>query len=117
MHRRLLSALSIATFIAGVSAAVSGPTPTSPHIYAVVFAATVDSNGKIDTLVVSKVIDPSSGTTDAVEVAVPKDYLAAARDLLRQRTYPTNPGHFFTYTFFDPTQPSKADIDPKADRP
>lgn len=84
-------------------------------LYAVVFQATVNSMGKIDSLTVSKVIDPSSGTTNAVDVAVPQGYVVAARAFLSKRTYSTEPKQFFTYTFYDPSQPTRADIDPKAD--
>jgi hypothetical protein len=85
-------------------------------LYAVIFQATVNSAGRIDTLEVSKVIDPSSGTINAVQVAVPQNYVAAARAFLSKRTYPPDPTPFFTYTFYDPSQPTRADIDPTADR-
>ena len=85
-------------------------------LYAVVFQATVNSGGKIDTLKVSKVIDPSSGTTNAVDVVVPQRYVEAARTFLSGRTYPSDPKQFFTYTYYDPSQPTRADIDPKPDR-
>ena len=87
----------------------------APKLYAVVFRATVSPAGKIDTLEVSKVIDPSSGTTNAVEIVVPQSYVVAARTFLSRRTYPSDPKQFFTYTFYDPLQPTRADIDPKKD--
>ena len=89
----------------------------APKLYAVVFQVTVNSAGKIDTLEVSKVVDPSSGTTNAVDVPVPKDYVTAARAFLSKQTYTSDPKHFFTYTFYDPSQPTRADLDPKADHP
>lgn len=88
--------------------------PAPDKLYAVVFQARLDSSGKIDALTVSKVIDPSSGTTKAVNVAVPQSYIAAARAFLSKRTYPTDEKQFFTYTFYDPLQPARADIDPNA---
>jgi hypothetical protein len=111
---RSLVAIMFVLFASTAWAQASGLAATK--LYAVVFQATVNSAGKIDTLEVSKVIDPSSGTTDAVDVAVPQSYVVAARAFLSKRTYPSDPRQFFTYTFHDPSQPTRADIDPKADR-
>jgi hypothetical protein len=86
-------------------------------IYAVIFDVTVDSSGKIDTMKVDKVIDPSKHSTDAVDVVVPSAFLSAARTFLSRRVYDTNPSHFSTYLFFDPQRPTKADIDPRNDQP
>jgi hypothetical protein len=109
---RLLIATIILLFTGSALAQLSTPAPTK--FYAVVFQATVNASGKIDTLKVSKVLDPSSGTTNPVDVPVPQNYVAAARAFLSKRTYPTDPKQFFTYTFYDPSQPTRADIDPKA---
>ena len=109
---RLLIATIFLLFAGGALAQISTPSPNK--LYAVVFQATVNASGKIDTLKVSKVLDPSSGTTNPVDVPVPQSYVAAARAFLSKRTYPTAPKEFFTYTFYDPSQPSRADIDPKA---
>jgi hypothetical protein len=84
-------------------------------LYAVIFQVTVNSSGKVDTLKVSKVIDPSSGSTEAVNVPIPESYVAAAHAVLSKRTYSTDPKQFFTYTFYDPSRPEKADIDPRAE--
>ncbi|MCX7515410.1 hypothetical protein [Frateuria sp. STR12] len=111
---RLLIATVFLLFAGSALAQLSPSTPTK--LYAVVFQATVNASGKIDTLKVSKVLDPSSGTTDAVDVPVPQAYVAAAQAFLSKRTYPTDPEQFFTYTFYDPSQPTRADIDPKAGR-
>ena len=107
---------AIVFFLLAGTAVAQSSGPAATKLYAVVFEATVNSAGKIDTLKVSKVIDPSSGTTDAVAVAVPQGYVAAARAFLSRRTYATDPKQFFTYTFYDPSQPTRADIDPEADR-
>lgn len=88
-----------------------------PKLYAVIFDATVNSAGKIETLQVDKVIDPGTHSTDAVPVPVPAEYIASAKIYLSQRTYPTNPDHFSTWLFFDPARPTRADIDPKSGRP
>lgn len=106
---------AIVFFLLASTTLAQSPAPAAIKLYAVVFEATVNPAGKIDTLKVSKVIDPSSGTTDAVEVEVPQGYVAAARAFLSKRIYPTDPKRFFTYTFYDPSQPTRADIDPKVD--
>lgn len=93
------------------------PAQALAKIYGVIFEATVNSAGKIETLQVSKVIDPSTHSTDAVSVPVPAEFIAAAKVQLLTRTYPASPNHFFTYLFFDPTRPTKADIDPRSGRP
>jgi len=35
---------------------------------------------------------------------------------LLERTYPASRKQFYTYIFYDPQQPERADIDPKAGR-
>ena len=109
---RLLIATIFLLFAGSALAQISTPSPNK--LYAVVFQATVNASGKIDTLKVSKVLDPASGTTNPVDIPVPKSYVAAARSFLSKRTYSTDTKEFFTYTFYDPSQPTRADIDPKA---
>jgi hypothetical protein len=46
-----------------------------------------DSAGKLETLKVAKVIDPSTHSTDTVNVAVPDSYLSAAKALLIMTNY------------------------------
>jgi hypothetical protein len=66
---------------------------------------------------VAKVIDPSTHTTNAVNVAVPESYLSAAKALLIKKNYGPDPTHFNTWLLYDPARPNRADIDPKSDRP
>jgi hypothetical protein len=92
------------------------PSPASAkaaHFYAVVFEATLGPDNRIDVLKVAKVIDPASGSTEAVTLAVPDSYVAAAREHLRQRTYPPQPGPFFTYLFYDPERPTDMEVGPR----
>lgn len=100
----------------GIAHAQSAP-PNPAKLYAVIFDVTVDSAGKVQTLKVAKVIDPSTHTTDAVNVAVPERYLSAAKALLIKTNYGPNPTHFNTYLFYDPAGPNRADIDPQSGRP
>jgi hypothetical protein len=102
--------------IAGVVHAQSA-SPNPGKLYAVIFDVTVNAAGKVETLKVVKVIDPSTHSTDAVKVAVPDSYLAAAKALLIKTNYGPDPTHFNTYLFYDPARPNRADIDPKSGRP
>ena len=99
--------------VLGVVHAQSAP----PILYAVIFDVTVGSVGKLQTLKVAKVIDPSTHTTDAVKVPVPDSYLSAAKALLIKKNYGPNPAHFNTWLFYDPARPNRADIDPESGRP
>jgi hypothetical protein len=113
MSHSLLRILSLifATFLA--SEPLAAPT-VSTTLYAVVFEVTVNSSGKLNSLKISKVIDPRTGSTDAIDLPVPEEYVKAVQEFLSKRTYDTKDEKFFTYTFYDPSQPSKADIDPQA---
>jgi hypothetical protein len=86
-------------------------------LYAVIFDVTVDSTGRVQTLEVAKVIDPSTHTTDTVNVAVPDSYLSAAKALLIKTNYGPDPTHFNTWLFYDPARPNRADIDPQSGLP
>lgn len=102
--------------IAGLAQAqLASPSPGK--LYAVIFDVTVNSAGVVNTLKVAKVIDPSSGTTNALDIAVPDSYLHAARALLMKRNYGVDSPHFNTWLFYDPNRPDRADIDPKSGRP
>ena len=83
--------------------------------YSVFFLVTVDSAGKISSLQVVQVRDVKGSSSGPVNVTVPESYVDAARAFLSRRTY-SGPNQFVTYTFFDPTQPSRADINPRAGR-
>ena len=85
-------------------------------LYAVIFDVTVDASGKVGDLAVAKVIDPASGTTNPVEVEVPESFVRAAHSSLLQRSYSASRKQFYTYIFYDPLQPDRADIDPNAGR-
>ena len=86
-------------------------------LYAVIFDVSTDSAGRIESLQVAKVIDPSTGSTDPVQIPVPPQCISAAKTYLAARTYSPGRNHFNTGLFFDPFRPGKADIDPKSGRP
>jgi hypothetical protein len=88
-----------------------------PKLYAVIFDVTVNATGKVESLKVAKVIDPSTHRTDGVNVAVPDSFLIAAKALLIKKNYGPDPTHFNTWLFYDPARPNRADIDPESGRP
>lgn len=90
------------------------------HLYAVIFGIVVDRNDQVTKVRVPKVIDPATGTQDAVSVRPADVYVSAAEKFIRTKGYKANlqdgePVEFFTYFFYDPTQPDRIDIDPKAE--
>jgi hypothetical protein len=91
--------------------------PSPGKLYAVIFDVTVNAAGKVETLKVAKVIDPSTHSTDAVKVAVPDSYVSAAKAFLVKTNYGVDPTHFNTWLFYDPARPNRADIEPKSGRP
>lgn len=97
--------------------AVAHAQSAPPKLYAVIFDVTVNSAGKLETLKVAKVIDPSTHSTDAVKVGVPDSYLSAAKALLIKTNYGPDPTHFNSWLFYDPARPTRADIDPQSGRP
>lgn len=117
--RRLLLASMLAMLPAGIAwASLRDSTPGLPtKVYAVIFQATTNAAGKIQSLQVSKVIDPTTGTTTAVDIRVPAAYIDAARTMLAKKTYPDGEKTFYTYTFYDPMHPTVADIDPRTVKP
>jgi hypothetical protein len=113
MQRRALIAV-VATAIISLFSSASAK-PGADKVYGVIFGIIVDESGKIVSFRVEKVIDPSSGSTAAVKVAVPESYIAAARQMAESKKYEPKlkdgqPVEFYTYFFFDPSQPDRADL-------
>src|SRR6185437_14406344 len=81
--------------------------------YSVFFLVTVDAAGKISSLRVVQVRDVKGPNSGPVQVSVPASYVTAARAFLSKRPY-KGPSQFVEYTFYDPSQPSRADINPRA---
>jgi hypothetical protein len=114
---RLFTSVGLALLIALALPHSSFSQSLSGKLYAVIFDVELDPTGKVKELRVAKVIDPSTRTTDAVQVEVPAEYLSAAKVYLSARTYDAIPSHFNTYLFFDPSRPGRADIDPRSGNP
>jgi hypothetical protein len=92
-------------------AACASPT----KYYSVFFLVKVDSAGEISSLQVVQVRDINGPGSGPVQITVPDSYVAAARAFLSKRAY-KGPNQFVTYTFYDPSQPSRADVNPHANR-
>ncbi|MFO1321394.1 MAG: hypothetical protein U1F52_17415 [Burkholderiales bacterium] len=96
--------------------------PAAPKvIYAVVVGVVFTELGEVDKLRVVKVVEPRKGNADAVGVTVPEEYVASVRRMLASPRYRPKPGQakpdeVFTYFFFDPSQPDRADLDPRPRR-
>ena len=100
-----------------------GPAPLghAGDLYAVVFGVVVNEKSQLTSFRVAKVTDPRSGSIDSVNVAIPESFIAAARKLSIAKNYPPQfengkPKEFFTYYFYDPVEPNRADIDPNTQR-
>jgi hypothetical protein len=113
MRLPLLSCLAFFAALPGLS----GAAWASDKHFVVIYEVTVDAEGKVSTLKVERVLDPSlaQGPEDAinhpVDMVIPETYLAAVRAFLGRRTYQAQPSRFFTYTIFDPSRPDEANPD------
>ncbi|HEX5220675.1 MAG TPA: hypothetical protein VFZ59_13975 [Verrucomicrobiae bacterium] len=76
-------------------------------IYSVIFGVTATTNSSAPAVRLAKVIDPKSGTTDAVKVDVPDAFIKAAKEKIEAKKYEPKlkdgkPAEFFTYFFYVP---------------
>ena len=114
MTRRFVM-IALATALLAVTRLTANE-PMPEKLYAVVFGVVVDEKGQLVSFRVEKVIDPRSGSTAAVDVAVPESYVAAAHELAAAKKYEPQlkdgkPVEFFTWFYFDPMRPTRADLD------
>ena len=113
MTRRIAMIALVTTLLSVTRITANEPAPEK--VYAVIFGVVVDEKGQLVSFRVDKVIDPRSGSTDAVDVAVPDTYVAAAREVAVAKKYEPHlkdgqPVEFFTWFYFDPAQPTRADL-------
>ena len=92
-------------------------------LYSVIFGITIDADSKLQAFKVSKVIDPKSGTTDAVDVQVQQAYIDAAKKKAEAKHYKPKledgkPVEFFTYFLYTPKVPATVitDLDQPLDK-
>jgi hypothetical protein len=118
--RSILFSLVAVLVLSSVAAAQNAP--TAPRvIYAVVFGVLFDEAGEVRQLRLIKVVEPRKGNADAEGVTVPEVFVESVRKLLATPRYRPKPGivkpdEIFTYFFYDPDQPSRADFDPRPQR-
>ena len=119
--KRLIPLALLLCSVPALGAQPAAQPPVHSKMYAVIFKVTPDGAGGISDLEVSRVIDPTGpGTPEevakhAVDVPVPPVYIAAARKFLEglERTRASSgaqPTVHYAYTFYDPSQPDRADI-------
>jgi hypothetical protein len=89
---------------------VAAPATAQLSPYAVIFEVSLRQNGQVENLVVNKVIDARSGSTNPINMKVPPEFVTAVRAKLNSKTSPPTQTHYFTYFIFDPNDPSNADI-------
>jgi hypothetical protein len=80
------------------------------RVYSVIFGVTLNAETNVLQFRVSKVIDPASGSTAAVDVQVPETYVTnAQKKFASKRNTPKlvdgKPVEFFTYYFYTPAYP------------
>ncbi|HKT14693.1 MAG TPA: hypothetical protein VJR87_04735 [Allosphingosinicella sp.] len=91
----------------GIALASATPSIAAPRKYAVIFEVNLNAQGEVLSVAVEKVIDPKSGSTSPVDVAVPERFVAACRDIISQSADSSRPMRYFTYFFYDPDQPDR----------
>ena len=92
-------------------------------LYTVVFGITVDADSKLQAIKVSKITDPKTGTTDAVDIQVPQPFIDAAKKKAIAKQYKPKlqdgkPVEFFTYFYYTPKLPATVvtDLDQPLDK-
>lgn len=105
--------------LAAAMSASGGPVKEAPrHFYAVIFGVTLNEKGDLRALRVVKVLEPVSGSKEAVRIKIPKAFIESARNIIKAKKLEPEikngkPEEFFTYFYYDPSQPSRADFDPR----
>jgi hypothetical protein len=113
---RIILLVTTVLAICNITSYGQNPTSDSAKLYAVIFGFVIDEQSELRSFRVSKVIEPRTKSTNAVDVKVPERYIVAARArFMAKPQKPTIDEHgklkeMFTYFFFDPQQPDRADI-------
>lgn len=106
--RRVLAVI----FVAFLAATSLTQCVARTKFYSVWFMVTVNSADKISSLQVVQVRTVEGPSSHPAHVIIPASYVAAARAFLSKRPY-KGPSQFVDYTFYDPSQPTRADINPR----
>jgi hypothetical protein len=98
MHFR--SIILAAALLAAPATAVSAKT------YAAIFKVAHNERGQLVTFELARVIDPASGKTEPVKVAVPQSFVDGARARSLSAKEAGKADEYFTYYIFDPARPA-----------
>jgi hypothetical protein len=80
--------------------AAAEQTVAQNRMYALIYEIKLDAEGKPTEIVVSKVIDASSGSTNAVNVPAPESVLARVRERVMKQTFEAGKASVFGYEPF-----------------
>ncbi len=101
--------------------AADAPPAMTKVIYLAVFGVVFDEKADVKSLRLVKVVEPRKGNADAPDVKIPDAYIESVRKMLasprfKPRPDAIKPDEVFTYFFFDPDRPNRADLDPRPRR-
>jgi len=115
MLKNTMIALAVVLLAIQVSNAETETIPTyttgnATEIYAVIFGITVGLDEKIKDVRMAKVIDPLTGSMEAIDITVPEIYVKSAKQLIEKKPYKAKiqngvPMEVFTYFYYDPNNP------------
>jgi hypothetical protein len=118
LRKLVATALRACVLLAGLlTLPLAHAAPERPF-YAAIFGISIDESGTLSGFRLDRVLDPLSGSKEPVDVKVPDQYIEAARTLVLSKHYPPKlengkPKEFFTYFYYVPSQPDRADLDPR----
>lgn len=115
MLKNTMIALAVVLLVMQVSNAATETIPTyttenATEIYAVIFGITVGLDEEIKDIRMAKVIDPITGSMEAMDISVSEIYIKSAKQLIEKKPYKAKiqngvPVEVFTYFYYDPKNP------------
>ncbi|SMC29092.1 hypothetical protein SAMN02745857_03594 [Andreprevotia lacus DSM 23236] len=95
----------------------AAPLYAAEQFYAATFGITIDASGNLVGFRATGVMDPRDKNRTILNIPLPAEYVAAAKaQVLRKHYQPQlengKPKEFFTWMFYVPSQPDRADLDP-----
>lgn len=110
-HSTVLSIFLAASTVSAVTIGDRLRNDPKFQLFAVFFAVTVDSHSKIQTFKIARVTDPRTDSSEAVDVRIPKAFVAAVRSRAERKHYSPKlkdgkPIEFFIFYFYSPAHPS-----------
>lgn len=89
--------------------------------YAATFGITLDKGGELIAFRLVEVLDPTDRRRTPQDIHPPQSYIDAARQVVLDKKYKPeivegHPKEFFTWLYYLPSQPDRADLDPVKNR-